>query len=274
MRVAVAQAPLTFDVDSNIRSAVELIGSAATGGARLLVLSELFLQGYRADAEYVRQTALTTDDARLEPIRRACAEFGVSAVVGASTKSPDADTARYPSGHGNSLLWFGADASVSCIYSKTHLWEGEKAAFSPGAGGIIVPFEGLLIGLGICYDAAFPEFVRSYAQLGAELLVFSSAFARGAERSRYLVYHPARALESGAYLAVSNTLGTDGEIQYFGESGVYDPHGQVVSGGGAASGITIADIDPGHVVQARAALPYLSDLQHDYTPLLTRQEMP
>lgn len=259
MRLAVGQAPASSAIDKNVTAAVHLIGEASTAGARLLLLSELFLTGYDLDRLSSDPEGIDPSDPRLDPLRSACEAGNVSALIGAATPGPDGVL-------DNSLLWFGSDGSAVIIYRKVHLWEGERAIFTPGARGVLVPFEGLTIGLGICYDAAFPEFSRAYAAAGVDLILYASAFAYGTERSRYHIYHPARALESGSFLAVSNAFGPLGAGEFFGESAIYDPYGIRLADAGSTPGIVTADIVASTTTRARESLTYLTDRLTDYTP--------
>lgn len=271
MRLAVGQALSTTNINANVASAVTLVNGAAASGARLVLLSELFLNGYDLDKFLTAPEPLAVDDLRLDDIRNACSANGVSALIGAATVA-DGE----PGEMGvldNSLLWFGTDGTTKIVYRKSHIWEGERVSFVRGDGGVIVGFDGVTLGLGICYDAGFPEFTRAYAKAGVDVILFSSAFALGDERSRYHIYHAARALESGAFVAVSNALGKLGESEFFGESAIYDPTGIRLVNAESKSRIVVADIDPIAVRDTRSSLTYLNDLLPDYTPRKIDEEL-
>lgn len=272
MRLAVGQAQSSHDLDINVAAVVDLVEQTASAGGRLLLLSELFLNGYDLDEINKHPQAIAVTDPRLGPIRRSCRAEGVSAIVGAATAValPESDE---PYLH-NSALWFGSDGSVRNVYDKIHLWAGERASFAPGERGVLLKFGGLTIGIGICYDAGFPEFCRAYAQAGADLILFASAFAMGNERTRYHIYNPARALESGAFVAVSNALGQLGGSVFFGESVIYDPYGVPVADAGDRPGVALIDVDRDVVNEAKASLQYLQDLKTDYDPIETEEELP
>jgi predicted amidohydrolase len=120
------------------------------------------------------------------------------------------------------------------------------------------------VGIGICYDGAFPEHSRALAMMGAELLIYPSAFAQGAEKHRYHTYFPIRALENTAYVAVSNLVGEAGGLTFFGEGTIYDPTGLVLAKAGSHEAVITAEVSRKRVDEVRRELPYLNELKVDF----------
>lgn len=269
MRIAVGQVPFGTSITGNVAAAAALAGTAAASGASVLVLPELALSGYRPEAAHVRRNALEPRDTRLAPLSGAATGHGITVLAGAAVRTADDGAPAIA----NSVLAFSPDGTVNEVYRKVHLWGAEKTLFTPGSAGAVLHVEGISLGLGICYDAGFPAFVRRYRERGVQVLVFASAFALGAERLRYDIYHPARALETGAYLLVSNVCGRDDETVYFGGSAIFDPQGQRLSSLDAGSAVATADIDPSEVRRVRTALPYQAD-GHDRYPAPFEKELP
>lgn len=219
MRLAVGQPAMCDAVEDNVTAAAELVAKAQAQDAQLLLLPELCLSGYRPEGIGAQpdRWAVTLDDPRLRPLVDAVETTGVAVALGAALR-------RAEELH-NATLWFRPDGTVEHVYSKIHLWTSERAVFTPGDRQAVVNCHGLRLGIGICYDAGFPEFVRSYARSGVDAVLFSSAFAAGQERRRYDIYHQARALENGVYVAVANCVGTIDTVEFFGRSQVFDRHG-------------------------------------------------
>ena len=70
----------------------------------------------------------------------------------------------------NSAAIAGA-SGARAVYSKAHLRDGGKEIFTPGDGAapvVALPFGS--VGLMICYDLEFPEWVRLAALSGADLI--------------------------------------------------------------------------------------------------------
>ncbi|RCK69078.1 hypothetical protein DT076_12040 [Desertihabitans brevis] len=265
MRLALAQCAALPDAapgDQAVRAAVaavaDAVAEAAGRGADLLATSELVIGGYRADR--LHRGELDTvldgpDDARLQPLREAVRTHRLDTLVGAAVATG--------SGVHNALLLLTADGSVRTVFAKVHLWGPERTVFTAGQGPVLLEHSGLRTGLGICYDAGFPEYARALAR-HADLLLFSSAYATGEEERRYDVYHPARALESGVHVAVVNAVGRQGGAELFGRSQHLDPWGRVVAEAGPTPGVLVTDVDVAAVREARADLTYLADLHPQY----------
>lgn len=254
MRLAVGQPPARDRVEDNVATACVLVHEAQAHDAQLLLLSELFLSGYRpgAVAGDPHRFAVTLDDPRLAPLVEAVQATGVPVALGAALQ--DAGTG----GLHNAMLWFSADGTVQHVYSKIHLWTAELPVFTPGDRQAIVDLGGMRLGIGICYDAGFPEFVRVYGRAKVDAVLFGSAFAVGDEQHRYGIYHASRALENGVYVAVANCIGVVDSREYFGHSQVFDRQGRRLLEVESSVQLGVADLttekDPGLV-------DYLTDLR-------------
>lgn len=259
LRLAVGQAAWDPDEAVTLRSAAALVEAAAREGARVLLLSELHLFGYDIASYRAAGRSIAPDDARLTELSRTCVRTGIDLFVGAAT--PGARNGRL----WNAVLRIAADGSVSTAHRKVHLWSSEQDVFARGSDATLVEIDGVRIGFGICYDAGFPEYVRALVDAGADLVLFSSAFARGDEERRYDVYHVTRALESGVWVGVANALGQLGDQDFFGRGAVVDPWGRLVAALGSESGVIVVDVDPHRSTEARQALPYLRDRLDTYS---------
>jgi 5-aminopentanamidase len=253
VRLAVGQPAIRHSVEGNIDAAIELAATAGMQDVDVLLLPELFLSGYRPEdvGSQPERWAVTLDDPRLESLQRAAEASGVAVALGTAL--------RDKGGLHNAMLWFRPDGTVEHVYSKIHLWTSERTMFTPGDRQSVIDFHGLRLGLGICYDAGFPEFVRSYARAGVDAVLFSSAFAVGPERHRYDIYHQARALENGVHIAVANCVGTIGSDEFFGHSQVFDRSGRCQLDLPPTGQLGVTELAPG---RADAELvPYLEHLR-------------
>jgi predicted amidohydrolase len=277
LRIALGQAPSTpGDLVANLDRAAGLVGVAASAGARVLALPELYACGYdpasiAADPAAWSLAAPPTDGAPvpgtpLAALAAAAAGAGVWVLLGAAVADPDGGLPY------NALLVLDPGGRVRGHYAKSHLWREERAAFTPGTGLVMIEDSGVRIGFGICYDAGFPELARAYARAGAHAVLFGSAFAKGPTEYRYGIYHPARAVENTLCTLVVNAVGDIAGEHYFGRSGAWGPDGRPLARcADDMADLCVVDIVPDDITAVRHDLPYLTDLRTD---LLGRAPFP
>jgi predicted amidohydrolase len=157
-------APKIGDVAYNRSLTERAIRSAALQGAQVVVLPELVQSGYLfADRAEALALAETRDGPTLRLWQALARELNV-VVVGGFCERLDGDELA------NSAAMIDAQG-VRAVYRKAHLWDAEKDIFSAGnaAPPVIETVHGRL-GMLICYDLEFPEWVRLPALAGADLL--------------------------------------------------------------------------------------------------------
>ena len=128
-------------------------------------------------------------------------------------------------------------SGTRAVYRKAHLWDAEKRIFTPGdcAPAVVeLPFG--RIGLMICYDLEFPEWVRLAALSGADLIAVPVNWtalgspAPPGERSGEVVLAQAAASSNGVFIAVADRCGTERGVDWLGDS---------VGGPGSSSGVVM-----------------------------------
>ncbi len=163
--VACAQfSPIVGAVRANVQRSLELIADAAAQGATVIVLPELASSGYvfndTAEAAAASEPA---DGFAVSSWQAAATELGVVIVAGFAETNPGG--APFNSA---ALLMPDGDPVV---YRKVHLWDRERLIFTPGDDlPPVVDTPVGRVGVMICYDLEFPEWVRIAALQGAELI--------------------------------------------------------------------------------------------------------
>ena len=230
--VAVAQLALAVgDLDANRRAASAAVAEAAAAGARLVVLPELSDTGYvfsgpgeaRALASPAA-SAVTLREWRILAGRHDLVIAGGFCELG---------------GDGN--LYNSAaivDASgPRAVYRKAHLWDAEKQVFTPGDAAppvVGLPFGN--VGLMICYDLEFPEWVRLAALSGADLIAApvnwpaSASPPPSGERSGEVVAAQAAAWSNGVYIAVADRCQAERGVGWVGGSVIVGHRGYPAAG--------------------------------------------
>lgn len=253
MRVALLQMqPVAGDVDDNLEKIGNAAAAAAAMGASLLVAPELATTGYA-----------------LGPLFKAVAEDRDGAIVTAlsdfSQRHGLSICAGFPERDGNAV--YNAAVLVrpdgTCeFYRKAHLYgDAEREAFSPGTERPqLFDLDGTKTAMMICYDVEFPDYVRSVALAGAELILVPTAqpdeaiFRRVAD-----MMVPVRALENGIFIAYADLCGQEGPANYCGRSVIVGPDGDEIARAGRGEALLVADLDPSAYAQARAQNPYLAE---------------
>ncbi|MFY1671992.1 carbon-nitrogen hydrolase family protein [Plantactinospora sp. WMMB334] len=262
LSVAAVQAgPVPGDVAGNARSAARLVERAAASGARVVVLPELFLPAYHpptlaadpAGADVVADGAGRVADPRLDPLREVARERRVVVVIGAAVRHPDGRRTC-------SSLLVEAAGRVGAGYAKQHLWgPDENALFTPGRCGATLLVDGWRLGLGVCYDACFPEHARAAAADGAHGYLCPSGYLVGSEHRRDL-YYRARALDNTIYVAFANAVGGAPPWRFNGGAAIYDPEGRTLHrAADSGEAVVVERFDPAELHRVRDAHRMLVD---------------
>ena len=173
--VAAIQMACDWDTHGNIARAEHLVRTAASRGAQIILLPELFETPYFCIEQDARHLGL----ARTADASPAVQRFGALARE-LGVVLPISFFERAGPAYFNSIAILDADGSNLGIYRKSHIPNGpgyqEKNYFSPGDTGFRVwQTRFARIGVGICWDQWFPETARVMALQGAELFLFPTA---------------------------------------------------------------------------------------------------
>lgn len=124
---------------------------------------------------------------------------------------------------------------LRAVYRKAHLWDTECAIFTPGdALPPVVQTRFGRIGLLICYDLEFPEWVRTVALQHAQLLCVPTNWPDGGhpdgERPSEVVRVQANAAFNRLFIAASGRCGPERGVQWVGGSVIVDCDGYPLAG--------------------------------------------
>jgi (R)-amidase len=252
MQAELAQLALVDgDVAHNTRKVIETIGRAdVAGGTKLIVFPEATLSGFPT-RENVSDVAQSLDGPALTSVRDAARRAGVSVAVGLAER----EGARFY----NTTVLVDDKGEIALRYRKTHLWASDVGVFTPGDRFETCLWNGLTVGLLICYDIEFPETARAVAALDADLLIVTNGNMDpfGPVHRRAIT---ARAMENQMFALMVNRCGTgDDNLTFPGESALVDPFGEIVAAAGAQETLLGVDIDFKRLEASREHYRYLND---------------
>lgn len=259
MRIALAQfTARPGDVAGNLARMRTLLADAARDRPDLVCFPELGLPGYLLDPARYTGAFVAECAAAAEELEQAARGLRVRIAYGTAER------------HGGALRNLivitepgRPGAGGRTIYAKTHMVRAERAVFTPGTD-LVLTEDGRL-GLGCCYDLAFPGVCARLAEAGARALIFPMAW----EKQRAFVFEgvvAARAIENVAYVVCANQAGTMGLTRFHGGSRIIDPLGRTRLAMGDTVGVAAADLNLDWVSRLRssadtATYPLLDDRQ-------------
>ena len=145
----------------------------------------------------------------------------------------------------------------------------ERTYYAPGQQGARV-FNTAYgkIGVAICYDRHFPEYMRALGIAGAELVVTPQAGAVGEwTDGLYEAEMQIAAFQNGYFAALCNRVGEEAKLNFSGASFVCGPDGRLLAQAGTGTEeILYCDIDLSEVKNSHAKKLFLQDRRPDLYP--------
>lgn len=264
-RVAVAQFHcVPHDVARNLERIETLIRAAAADGADLVILHETATTGYFI-ADKLDRLAESEDG----PSATAIAGFARANAIHVAVGMAIHEAGRFY----DAQLLFGPDGTRLATYKKVHLFSAERDWYAYGEEPVIIDTGIGRIGMSICYDLMFPEYIRKLVDMGADIVInstnwISDHFQRetwGWTGSTVESLARTRALENGVWLAMANAIGPEQGFESLGHSCVVAPSGKLLASAGSAQGIAAAalDYDSSDLASWRAIATYRADRRPD-----------
>ncbi len=277
LNVGLIQMSCTPDPEKNLARATQLVRSAATRGARIICLPELFLSTYFCQSEEYSNFALAEEvpGPTTERLGFLARELETVLIVPLFER-------RAPGVFHNSAALIDADGNFLGKYRKMHIPDDplyyEKFYFTPGDLGFRVWSTRYgRIGILICWDQWYPEAARLTALQGGSILFYPTAIGwhpgekkqqGAAQLSAWQTIQRSHAIANGVYVVAVNRVGHEGHapggIEFWGASFVADPAGNVIQSASCdQEEVLVVPCDVAEVETVRTHWPFLRDRRPD-----------
>ena len=282
VRVGLIQLTAEDTPAANVRKTLPRIEEAAAKGAKIIGLQEMFTTKYfciTQDPKHFDLAEPIETGPSVTELAKAAKRLGVVIVA-------PLFEARGSEVYHNTAAVIDADGAVLGKYRKMHIPQDpgfeEKFYFTPGDLGFRTwkTAHGD-IGVLICWDQWYPEAARLTALGGAQILFYPTAIgwlpeekaALGkAQHNAWETVQRGHGVANGCYVAATNRVGTEGRTQFWGQSFVSDPYGEIVARASAEQEeVLLADCDLAKQREFRRIWPFFRDRRIDAYGDLTRR---
>jgi predicted amidohydrolase len=261
MKIALVQQKVSDDLEANRARGLKAVEEAAAGGAQVIAFAELafdpFYPQEHAPAD-VASLAEPIPGPTTERFAALAARLGVVVVLNLFEREGDRTFDSSPV--------IDADGRLLGTTRMVHITDypgfHEQGYYTPGDRGAPV-FETAFgaVGVAICYDRHYPEYLRALAVAGAEVVIVPQAGAVGEwPDGLYEAEMRVAAFQNGYYTALCNRVGVEPRLTFGGESFICNPAGEVIARAGEGTEeILMSDLDLDRVEDSHARRLFLRD---------------
>ncbi|MCT6869710.1 MAG: carbon-nitrogen hydrolase [Apibacter sp.] len=283
MKIGLVQSSCSNNIDNNIERAIEGIRKAASEGAQIVCLQELFTSLYFCDVENYDnfKIAETIPGPTTDKLSKIAAELQVVIVASLFEK-------RAKGLYHNTTAILDADGTYLGKYRKMHIPDDpayyEKFYFTPGDLGYkVFQTKYAKIGVLICWDQWYPEASRITALLGSEILFYPTAIGWASTQDEetnieqynaWQTIQRSHAIANGVHTVSVNRVGYEqnGAMKFWGGSFVSNPFGTILKQASHENEeVMVVEIETEKSDSYRIHWPFLRDRRIDsYSPITKR----
>jgi N-carbamoylputrescine amidase len=230
MRIALVQQHATPDKAANVARGIAALERAARGGANVVCFAELAFERFhpqRPSAGDHLSLAEPVPGPITEQFSRKARELAVVVILNLYERAGELAYDASPV--------IDADGTLLGTTRMIHITDypcfHEQGYYTPGdTGAPVYRTRAGAIGVAICYDRHFPEYMRALALAGAELVVVPQAGVAGEwPEGLYEGEMQVAAFQNGYFVALCNRVGQEDCLTFAGESFVCAPDGRVIA---------------------------------------------
>jgi N-carbamoylputrescine amidase len=281
VHVGLIQMSCAQSAQQNREKAAGRIREAASQGADIVCLQELYLSTYFCDTEnydHFRLAESIPGPTTVE-LQKLAAELRVVIIASLFEK---VDAGMYF----NTAAVIDADGTYLGKYRKNHIPDDpgyyEKFYFSPGDSGYqVFNTKYARIGVLVCWDQWYPEAARITSLMGAEILFYPTAIGWASTQAddvnqeqfqAWQTIQRSHAIANGVHVVSVNRTGKEKEMKFWGASMVVNPFGTMLyEAPHDEEAVHVAEIDLSLSDFYRSHWPFLRDRRVDtYSPISSR----
>ena len=259
MKIALIQQHATRDKHHNVARGLAALETAARGGAQVACFAELAFEWFypqRPADRGFRDLAEPLDGPTVRAFQQKAKQLGIVTVINLYERDGNHTYDSSPV--------IDADGTLLGVTRMIHITDypcfHEQGYYVPGdTGAPVYRTRAGIIGVAICYDRHFPEYMRALALAGAEVVLVPQAGAVDEwPEGLYEAEVRVAAFQNGYFVALCNRVGPEECLTFGGESFVCSPDGRVIARAERlASTILYADLDLREVPQSHARRLFL-----------------
>jgi len=230
VKIALVQQHATADKAGNVARGLSALEAAARAGAEVVAYAELAFEPF-----YPQHPAGPEASARAEtvpgPLTDAFAakarSLGVVVVLNLFERAAEGTFDCSPVIDADGTLV----GRTRMIHITDYACFHEQGYYTPGdTGAPVYRTRAGAIGVAICYDRHYPEYMRALALGGADVVFVPQAGTVGEwPEGLYEAEMRVAAFQNGYFVALCNRVGLEERLAFAGESFVCDPSGRVVA---------------------------------------------
>jgi len=269
------------DKAANLSKTIEQVRAAASKGAQIICLQELFTSLYFCDVEdhdnFLLAEAIPGPST--DALSKVAAELNVVIIASLFEK-------RAQGLYHNTTAVIDADGTYLGKYRKMHIPDDpgyyEKFYFTPGDLGYkVFKTKYATVGILICWDQWYPEASRITALMGAEILFYPTAIGwahrQDAETNieqynAWQTIQRSHAVANGVPVVSVNRVGDEGDMKFWGGSFIANAFGSLLYKASHDEEETVVtEIDMARSDYYRTHWPFLRDRRIDSYQQITKR---
>lgn len=244
---AVQFIPHLKNIEENIKLIKSYLEEAKNKNSDLVLFPELSVTGYSLNEDsYIYGMQ---EDNILPEIQNLCKKLKINCVISLPLNEKDNTYIG--------AVFIDSNGIIKSKYLKTHLYDKESKFFSKGQDFPVFDTPIGKIGMMICYDLEFPEVARILSLKGAELILIPTSNMSPYEEDQ-TIFVKSRTKENEVPILICNRLGSEDDLNFFGNSMLVDQEGKIIFDAKDHSGIFTGKLTKKYV---NPKLNYLTNLQ-------------